>query len=244
MDTSNEAANHSAPEIEDAHFNILQAIRTVNLMSQLGPNNTFNQRKAELEDKLYAPDQENMSMFAISETSNFDSRDRFDARGKVLCCLMAKAMEVSDDQLVVDPAQAGCLLGTSDAAIVDKSGNLVPIEIKGTKSKKGKRGTFFVNGIRLSGTDWKHLFIVARTEDPDIWTDVSEYGKRGFWLGHVTRRNLIRAAAASGRYELRTLDATVTPGSKRSWLGQHIDWVRAQDLSSDWWDAKVLRAQQ
>ena len=222
---------------EAAPFNMFGAVLAVNLMRQLGSIDTFNEQKARLEDKLYA--KENVMLSVPTELLN--PRDRADLEGKILFCIMAAALKIQPTQLVVDPAQAGGLLGTSDGCLVLSGGQLRPFEIKGTKCKKGKKDTVFVNGIRLKGTNWQDLFIVARKEDPDLWTDFSEYGRRGIWLAHVSRQNLLLAADANGKGHLPVVNATITPGSKRSWLGPYINWVRAKDVSREWWDAKVLR---
>jgi hypothetical protein len=221
---------------DQTHFHVLNAIQTINLMHQLGPNNTFNQRKAQIEHELYVPDLGAESMTAIANMRNL-----YDTRGKVMLCIAAKAMGVRDQELVVDPAQAGGLLGTSDGAIVREDNSLSPIEIKCTRTKKGKRNTFFVKDIRLVNTDWRHLFIVGFGENLDIWTDASEYRRRRVWIAHVTRRDLFRAATARGLGIRGSLDATITPGSRRGWLGPCVKWIRARDFSRRWWDATVLR---
>lgn len=205
---------------------LTRAIRAGNYMRMLGDNNTFSPFKHLLEDEV-----------GIGMLNQTRCRDGADKTGKISFCLMVKTMGVGEESLVVDPAQAGGLLGRSDGAIVAADGTMIPIEIKGTRSKKGKKRTFQISGIRLTGTDWQHLFIVGREEDPDLWTDASELARRGFWLGHVTRGDLLRAAWATGRGEQEELHATVTPGSSRSWLGGCVRWVSAADLSPEWWDA-------
>ena len=99
-------------------------------------------------------------------------------------------------------------MGSSDGALIGPNGIKEPIEVKGSRCKKGKDNTVFVNDIRLDGTDWQHLFIVSRRRSPDKWTDYSEYGKCGFRLAYVKRRDLLRAAQASGRAHLAKVNAT------------------------------------
>ena len=76
--------------------------------------------------------------------------------------------------------------------------------------------------------------------DPTDWTDVEEYSKCGFWLAHITRENLVKAMAKSGRGHLDKVDATITPGSKASWLGKYVTWVKFDDLTLQWWNENVL----
>jgi hypothetical protein len=131
-------------------------------------------------------------------------------------------------------------MGKSDGAFIGPNGHKEPIEIKGSRTKKGKRGTVYIKDIRLDGTDWQHLFIVSREQDPNSWTDVSNYQTCGFKLAYVKRKDLIRAAFESGRGLLTKVDATITPGSKRSWLGRYVRWVKVQDISPAWWNMHVL----
>ena len=179
---------------------------------------------------------------ALPTASSFQSsRDVNDARGKLPFCLIAKESGISESQLVVDPAQAGGLMGKSDGAFIGPHGHKEPIEIKGSRAKKGKKKTVFIKDIRLNGTDWQHLFIVSREQDPDRWTDVGKYETCGFKLAYVKRKDLIRAAFDSGRGLLTKVDATITPGSKRSWLGRYVRCVKVQDISPDWWNKHVFR---
>ena len=131
-------------------------------------------------------------------------------------------------------------MGKSDGAFVGPDGRKQPIEIKGSHCKKGKKRTCFMRGIRLRGTNWQHLFIVCRERDPDLWTDISEYASCGLRLAYVKRRDLLRAMRESNRGHLAEVDATITPGSTRSWLGPYVRWVRVQDISREWWDRHVL----
>ena len=114
------------------------------------------------------------------------------------------------------------------------------IEVKGCKCKKGKKFTVTLKDIRLDGTNFKHLFGVARKRDPSDWTDVDEYSQCDFWLAHVTRENLIKAMQKSGRSHMRNVDATITPGSTRSWLGKYVKWIQFENLTIDWWMKNVM----
>ncbi len=212
------------------NYNALEhAIGAGNVMHLLGPFDTFNTYKAIQEE------------FIFDEiTRNKSCRDAHDLIGKLMLCQTAKASGISDSQLVVDHAQAGGLMGKSDGALIGPNGQKQPIEIKGSHCKKEKKSTVFVKDIRLRGTDWQHLFIVSREQDPDLWTDVSEYGRCGLRLAYVKRRHLLRAMRESGRGHLAKVDATITPGSKRSWLGPYVRWVRFQDISREWWDRHVF----
>ena len=132
------------------------------------------------------------------------------------------------------------VVGKSDGAIINVRGSKEFIEVKGCRCKKGKNFTVTLKDIRLDGTNFKHLFGVARKRDPSDWTDVDEYGQCDFWLAHVTRENLIKAMQESGRSHMRKVDATITPGSTRSWLGKYVKWIHFEDLTIDWWMKDVM----
>ena len=117
-----------------------RAIRSTNCMRMLGANDSFPPYKHLVEDQI-----------GNSMLNSSHSRDGADKCGKISLCLMAKVMGVQEEFLVVDPAQAGGLLGKSDGAVVAADGTMIPIEIKGTRSKKGKIRTFQINSIRLKG---------------------------------------------------------------------------------------------
>ena len=225
-------------QADAAFFDEMAIMQATNLVRQLGPADTFNERKMMIEDALYA-NEENMQHGPSRYRLNM--RDLKDNQGKIMFSIMAIFINILPSQLVVDSAQAGGMCGASDGCLILANGCKRPIEIKGTKTKKGKKETIFVNGIRLKGTDWQELFIVTRKEDPDLWTDFSEYPRRGVRLAHVSRAALLHAADIAGKGHLPMVNATITPGSKRGWLGPHINWVRAEDLSREWWDANVLR---
>ena len=167
-------------------------------------------------------------------------RDALDMAGKVTLALKAMSVGISEQFLFLDPAQAGGLMGKSDGAIINVRGSKEFIEVKGCRCKKGKNFTVTLKDIRLDGTNFKHLFGVARKRDPSDWTDVDEYGQCDFWLAHVTRENLIKAMQESGRSHMRKVDATITPGSTRSWLGKYVKWIHFEDLTIDWWMKNVM----
>ena len=167
-------------------------------------------------------------------------RDALDMAGKVTVALKAMSVGISEDFLFLDPAQAGGLMGKSDGAIINVRGSKELIEVKGCKCKKGKKFTVTLKDIRLDGTNFKHLFGVARKRDPSDWTDVDEYSQCDFWLAHVTRENLIKAMQKSGRSHMRKVDATITPGSTRSWLGKYVKWIQFENLTIDWWMKNVM----
>ena len=167
-------------------------------------------------------------------------RDALDMAGKVTLALKAMSVGISEDLLFLDPAQAGGLMGKSDGAIINVRGSKEMIEVKGCKCKKGKKFTVTLKDIRLDGTNFKHLFGVARKRDPSDWIDVDEYGQCDFWLAHVTRENLIKAMQESGRSHMRKVDATITPGSIRSWLGKYVKWIHFDNLTISWWMKNVM----
>lgn len=166
-------------------------------------------------------------------------RDALDMAGKVVLALKALSVGISADMLIIDPAQAGGLMGKSDGAVVDRNGLQQMHEIKGSRCKKGKPTTFTLKDIRVKGTTFLHILGVLRIQDPVDWTDVDEYSKCGFWLAHITRGNLLEAMAESGRGHLDKVDATITPGSKASWLGKYVSWVKFDDLTLQWWNDHV-----
>ena len=113
------------------------------------------------------------------------------------------------------------------------------IEIKGAGLKRGKKKTFAFKGIRLRKTDWQHLFLLGRESEPAGWTSVRDF-EDCIWLGYVRRDQYKLALRNAGRSRRRPQDATVTPGSSRSWLGGAVEWVRLRDLTMEWWREKVL----
>ena len=115
------------------------------------------------------------------------------------------------------------------------------IEIKGAGLKWGKNKTFAFKGIRLHRTDWKHLFLLGRASEPGGWASVRDF-EDCIWLGYVQRDQYKRALRKAGRSRLTPQDATVTPGSSRSWLGGVVEWVLLRDLTMEWWREKVLCA--
>ena len=171
-----------------------------------------------------------------------NKRDALDMAGKVTLALMAMSVGIFEDVLFLDPAQAGGLIGKSDGAIINSQGHKELIEVKGCKCRKGKKFTVTLKDIRLNGTNFKHLIAVARKRDPDDWTNVEEYGQCDFWLAHVTRVNLMKAMHESGRSHMHKVDATITPGSNRSWLGKYVNWIHFEDLTTDWWMKNVMKS--
>ena len=167
-------------------------------------------------------------------------RDALDMACKFTLALKAMSVGISEDFFFIDPAQAGGLMGKSDGAIINSRGGKEQVEIKGCRCKKGKNMTVTLKDIRLHGTKFKHLFGVARKRDPTNWTSVDEYDACGFWLAYVTRENLIKAMQESGRGHLSTVDATISPGYARGWLGKYVAWVRFKDLSLGWWVKNVI----
>jgi hypothetical protein len=165
------------------------------------------------------------------------SRDKNDVRGKLPLCLIATEIGIADTQLLVAP---GGLMGRSDGALIGPNGSKEPIEARRFRCKKGKDNTVTVNDIRLDGTDWQRLSIVSRRQNPDKRTDFSEHGRCGFRLAYAKRRHLLRAAQASGCAHLAQVNATITPGCKRGWLGRYLRRVSVQGISRGWWARRVL----
>ena len=126
-----------------------------------------------------------------------------------------------------------------DGSLVASDGHAEGIEVKGAGLKRGKRCTFAFKGIRLRGTDWKHLFLLGREREPQGWLCADDVGSC-LWLGYVERSRYKRALRAAGRSEREPQDATVTPGSLGSWLGGAVEWVKLKDLTREWWGRKVL----
>ena len=168
---------------------------------------------------------------------------------------------------IIDPSQAGGLLGKFDAMIT-RVGALPPagipapsgchqhadpnrggIEIKGARSYRGRK-TFQFSRLRPS-TPFEHLLFVARERDPADWTDVRELDTC-FWLGHVARVDFDAALAVRTCKQRHGLGsaapvcdaeqrASVTVGSRRQgWLGACVQWVQFRRLNRAWWDAHVV----
>ncbi len=167
------------------------------------------------------------------------NRDCMDMAGKLPLALKALDAGISPQELLVDCAQAGGLHGRGDGSLVASDGRAEGIEVKGAGLKRGKRCTFAFKGIRLRGTDWKHLFLLGREREPEGWSCADDV-ESCLWLGYVERSRYKRALRAASRSEREPQDATVTPGSSRSWLGGAVEWVRLEDLTREWWDGKVL----
>ena len=92
-------------------------------------------------------------------------RDALDLAGKLPLAVKALAMGIAPHELIIDPAQAGGLLGKFDAAVCGASGAAKEgVEIKGAGSTSGPR-TFKISRLR-PGTPFEHLILVLRRADP------------------------------------------------------------------------------
>ena len=116
-----------------------------------------------------------------------NARDALDLAGKLPLALKANAIGIPANELNIDPAQAGGLLGKFDA-LVGRGG----AEIKGARSCRGEQ-TFQFSRLR-AGTPFEHLILVARSQNPTDWTDLCQLD-RLFWLGYVSRAAFDRALA-------------------------------------------------
>ena len=112
------------------------------------------------------------------------------------------------------------------------------IEIKGSGGKGAARTTFSFKDIRLQGARWRHLFLLGRMHQPASWHTVADV-ESAFWLGYVARTDYVAALDADGRPHHVPQDATVTPGSDRSWLSKAVRWTKLADLSLAWWEQHV-----
>ena len=166
-----------------------------------------------------------------------NARDALDLAGKLPLALKANAIGIPPEQLNIDPAQAGGLLGKCDACVGRDEG----VEIKGARCYRGSE-SFQFSRLR-PGTPFKHLLFVARKGNPTNWTDMSELNNL-FWLGHVSRADFDRALEARGKAGAvadEEVKANVTIGSRRrSWLGDYIQWVSFSRLDRAWWNRHVL----
>jgi len=162
-----------------------------------------------------------------------------DMAGKLPLALKALDAGISPQELLVDSAQAGGLHSRGDGSLVASDGRAEGIEIKGAGLKRRKKRTFAFKGIRVRGTDWKHLFLLGREREPEGWSTASDVDGC-MWLGYVGRDRYKQALREADRSRREPQDATVTPGSSRSWLGGAVEWVQLKDLSRKWWDTKVL----
>jgi hypothetical protein len=148
---------------------------------------------------------------------------------------------VTNSSLVTNSSrlQAGGICGTSDGRIRLPDGSHEDIEIKGSRAKSGKPNSFAFKAIRCAGTNWKHLFLVGRRREPQKWSDWADVGG-AIMLGHVTRSRYEAALDKAGLSRSAPKDATVTPGSARSWLGGAVNWVRLEEADLAWWRQNVL----
>lgn len=166
-------------------------------------------------------------------------RDCLDMAGKLPLSMWARSAGLDSEHLVVDFAQAGGICGTSDGRIRLPDGSHEDIEIKGSRAKSGKPNSFAFKAIRCAGTNWKHLFLVGRRREPQKWSDWADVGG-AIMLGHVTRSRYEAALDKAGLSRSAPKDATVTPGSARSWLGGAVNWVRLEEADLAWWRQNVL----
>ena len=173
-----------------------------------------------------------------------NARDALDMAGKLPLALKANAIGIPPHELIIDPAQAGGLLGKFDATISGSGGGpgaagVGGVEIKGARSRRGHKKTFQLSRLR-PGTRFEHLLLVVRSGNPTDWTDLIQLDDL-FWLGHVSRDAFDRAV--EDRFGLSAPDevkANVTIDSRRkSWLGPHIQWVQFKNLTRSWWNTNV-----
>ena len=109
---------------------------------------------------------------------------------------------------------------------------------KGSGGKGAARTTFSFKDIRLQGARWRHLFLLGRIYQPASWRTVADV-EPAVWLGYVARADYVAALDADGRPHHVPQDATVTPGSDRSWLSKAVRWTKLADLSLAWWEQHV-----
>ena len=170
-------------------------------------------------------------------------RDALDFAGKVPLSVQLREARISN--VLVDVSQAGGLCGTSDGIIIgDHCAEF--LEIKGASRKKryGARSERcqdqYSFHIRLDKTNWKHLFLVCRPEEPSTpegWTCKEELARCGMVLGYVSRE---RFEAALPR-PCGKVRVSVTPWgvNARNWLGKSMTWVRLADVTRAWWHEHV-----
>jgi len=172
------------------------------------------------------------------------------AQGKLPLAIKALAMGIQPHELIINPAKVGQMSGMFDAVV--PSGGL---DIFGGKSVRSD-ASFQIHNLPSKAT-FQSLILVMRSRDPADWTDLRELEKV-FWLGCVPQADYNRAVAdliqsasepidgLKGDAHLKAhlpngrLKAYVTIGSKVSWLGNYIRWVRFSDLDRTWWHENVL----
>ena len=168
--------------------------------------------------------------------SNF-GRNALDMAGKVTFSVKMMSLGLTDRELFVDAAQAGGLYGRDDGFIYSLRQYL---EIKGSRLKKGTANSYFFTKVRYQGTRWSHLFLVCRKKEPTGWATAAEYDECNFVLGYIKRKDYKRALKESGRSRRHEQVLSVTPGSKRGWVGKYIQWVPFKHLTVEWWNEHVL----
>eukprot|EP00961_Rhodomonas_salina_P167206 2253438-Rhodomonas_salina.2 len=117
--------------------------------------------------------------------------------------MKSRAIGISADELVIDPAQAGGLLWKFDGMFADGSG----IEVKASRSYHCDR-LFQFSRLRPD-SPFEHLFLIGRSADPVDWTDVRELDAL-CWLGYMSRArfdeavvSLLHSWRQAGATELR-----------------------------------------
>ena len=126
---------------DDCFFDAMGKMQATNLVRQFGPADTFKERKMMIEDALYAVE-ENMQHESSSRLNMRDCQD-MTVKGK------KNALHHGYRHLLswwwILRMQAACvsILWTCGCLIL-AYGYKRPIEIKGTKTKKGKKETIFV----------------------------------------------------------------------------------------------------
>jgi len=172
-------------------------------------------------------------------------RDALDAAGKLTLTLKLMSLGITEQQLVIDTAQAGGVCENADGF------NLMSrefLEIKGSCAKSRcdrivgskARQQFAASDLSFDGTWWKKLAFVARTREPENWTNVAEYDECGFWLGIAKRERCEEELRKAGKSLLGKHTVVVSPWTRdkqvchRSWLGPCIEWIRFKDLTKQW----------
>mmetsp|Transcript_59000 Transcript_59000/g.139370 ORF Transcript_59000/g.139370 Transcript_59000/m.139370 type:complete len:183 (-) Transcript_59000:18-566(-) len=159
--------------------------------------------------------------------------------GKLPLSMWARHAGLPPEHLLVDFAQAGGAYGGSDGRIQLQGGSAEDVEIKGSKAKSGKPNSFAFKGIRCAGATWKHLLLVGRRREPRDWSSW-QHVRGSIVLGYVSRARYEAALQQAGLSRTKPRDATVTPGSTRSWLGGAVEWVGLGEADLAWWRDTVL----
>eukprot|EP00961_Rhodomonas_salina_P248219 3354974-Rhodomonas_salina.1 len=141
-----------------------------------------------------------------------NKRDALDSAGAQVAAMKSRAIGISADELVIDPAQAGGLLGKFDGMFADGSW----IEVKAARSYHCDRSFQF--SLLQQDSLFEHLFLIGRSADPVDWTDVHEL-EALCWLGYVSRAGfdtavarLQRSGRQAGATECRLGSSTLRGG--------------------------------